>query len=321
MDFNSAKLRIVFAGTPYISAGVLQGLLDKNYDIIGILTQPDRGQGRGKKLTISPVKALATLHKLAVFQPISLKQNTEVLSALGRLKPDVIVVIAYGLILPKAVLTLPKCGCINIHLSLLPKWRGAAPIQRAIEAGDQKTGVSIMQMDQGLDTGDVVYQINTEIYKTDTTESLTKRLMTLSISAINKVLIDINQGQLSPQKQMGLASYARKLTKQDALIDWKLPAKVIAQKVRAFNPWPGTVITLNGTRVKISAVSILPKLSSASGQPPGTILEVANQGVDIQSGTDIVHIGALQFPGKKMVPVLSLLNGYNLTQFIGICVT
>jgi len=318
MAINHSTLRIAFAGTPKISADILQGLLDKNYNIIGVFTQPDRGQGRGKKLTLSPVKALANFHRLSVFQPISLKQNTEILSTLAELKPDIIIVIAYGLILPKEVLTIPKYGCINIHLSLLPKWRGAAPIQRAIEAGDKKTGVSIMQMDQGLDTGDVLYQVETDIDKTDTTITLTERLTTLSIAAINKVLIDIDQGQLLPQKQLGIASYAKKLTKQEAHIDWKLPAEVIAQKIRAFNPWPGAVIILHDVQVKISAISILPRESKCSEKSPGKIVNVSNQGMDIQSGTDIVRIGALQFPGKKMLSVDRLLNGYNLTQFIGI---
>ena len=318
MTINHSTLRIVFAGTPKISADVLQGLLDRDYNIVGVLTQPDRSKGRGKKLTLSPVKALANLYQLEVFQPASFKQNTEILNALAELKPDVMVVIAYGLILPEEVLTLPQHGCVNIHLSLLPKWRGAAPIQRAIEAGDEKTGVCIMQMDQGLDTGDVLYRVETNIDKTDTTISLTERLTTLSIAAIDKVLMDINQGQLSPQKQVGIASYAKKLTKQEAHIDWKLPAEVIAQKIRAFNPWPGAVIILHDIQVKISAVSILPRESQCSEESPGKIVSVSNQGMDVQSGTDIVRIGSLQFPGKKMVSVDRLLNGYNLTQLIGL---
>ena len=320
MNINHLKLRIIFAGTPPLSADILQALLNnKNLNIIAILTQPDRKKGRGNKINISPVKRLSISNNIKIFQPILLQKDIEISYQIKKLKPDVIIVIAYGLILPKTILNIPKYGCINIHLSLLPKWRGAAPIQRAIEAGDQKTGVTIIQMDEGLDTGDILYQIQTNIDIADTAISLTKRLTSDSILAINKVLIEIaNHGFLvQKKKQKGIVSYAKKITKKESHISWKLPAHVILQKVRAFNPWPGTSMSLNNIDVKFSSVSIL-KNKFKSCRIAGKIINISNQGMDIQSSTEIIRIKSLQFPGKKIVSIKSLLNGYNLNQFVGL---
>lgn len=310
-------VRIVFAGTPKISADILQRLLDADFNIVGILTQPDRNQGRGKKLIPSAVKLLADTYKLKIFQPVSLSKNIQVFNILDKLKPDVMIVVAYGLILPEEILSIPRYGCVNIHLSLLPKWRGAAPIQRVIEAGDEKTGVSIIQMDQNLDTGNILYQIKTNVYKYDTTTSLSERLKILSVNAIYKVLTDMHQGYLLAKQQLGIASYAKKIVKEEAYINWKLPSKIIMQKIRAFNPWPGTTIVVRNMQVKASVISILPTNLNYLKKKPGTIITVSRLGFDIQSATDTIRIAALQFPGKRMTPLSNLLNGYNLKQLAG----
>ena len=311
------KFKIIFAGTPQISADVLQDLLDHNHNISGVLTKPDCCRGRGKKLLTSPVKVISNLYRLKVFQPVSLTDNIKILDMLAKLKADVMIVFAYGLILPRQILAMPKYGCINIHLSLLPKWRGSAPVQRAIEAGDEKTGVSIMQMDKSLDTGDLLYQIEVDIDKNDTTTSLTKRLKNLSIAAIHNVLADISKGFFCTKQQFGKVTYAKKLTKQESRIDWALPAQIISQKVRAFNPWPGAFIILYGIKVKISEVSILFDLMKYAEKRYGTIINISNQGMDIQSASYPIRVSALQFPGKKMISVSRLLHGYNLKQLIG----
>lgn len=228
---TNTKLRIVFAGTPEISKVVLSALIKDEYDIVGVFTQPDRMKGRGKKVLPSPVKTLASEHNLKVFQPVSFRKEPEYIEQLKSLKPDVMIVLAYGLILPKAVLEVPKYGCINIHVSLLPKWRGAAPIQRAIEAGDRQTGVSIMQMDEGLDTGDVLHQQKIDIDIADTSALLHDKLAELSIPAVKKVLSDINNKTLCAIKQdHEKASYAHKISKEEGRIDFSQSAHEIERK-------------------------------------------------------------------------------------------
>ncbi|WP_440682394.1 methionyl-tRNA formyltransferase [Cysteiniphilum halobium] len=314
MSNNPKSLRIVFAGTPDISATVLNALIQEKYNIVGVFTQPDRAKGRGKKLEYSPVKACALTHNIPVFQPLSFKKEPEVIKQLADLSADVMVVIAYGLLLPKMVLETPKQGCINIHVSLLPKWRGAAPIQRAIEAGDNKTGITIMQMDVGLDTGDILHVLETPILDNDTSLSLYNRLAELSVPAVCTVLKEIAEHKLNPQVQPEGATYAHKLTKEEGLIHFNNPCKVIDCKVRAFNPWPSAYMMIDGEAVKFTDVEIVEQMTNFA---MGTIISVDKKGLKIQAQDGVVNIGSLQFPGKKMLSLASILNGKDLSYLVG----
>ncbi len=312
---NKAKsLRIVFAGTPDISAEVLKALIDQNYNIVGVFTQPDRAKGRGKKLESSPVKLCALAHEIPVFQPASFKKEPEAVEALVNLKADIMVVLAYGLLLPKAVLNAPKHGCINIHVSLLPKWRGAAPIQRAIEAGDDKTGVTIMQMDEGLDTGDILHVAETPILETDTSLSLHHRLAELSIPAVCTVLQKVAENKLIPMPQPKGETYAHKLSKEEGLIDFNNTCRLIDCKVRALTPWPSAYIRLNNEMVKIADISILANTVNARS---GEVLAVDKEGIKVQAVDGVINIAALQFSGKKMLSVENILNGRDLSYLKG----
>ncbi|WP_119328725.1 methionyl-tRNA formyltransferase [Cysteiniphilum halobium] len=314
MSNNPKSLRIVFAGTPDISATVLNALIQEKYNIVGVFTQPDRAKGRGKKLEYSPVKACALTHNIPVFQPLSFKKEPEVIKQLADLSADVMVVIAYGLLLPKMVLETPKQGCINIHVSLLPKWRGAAPIQRAIEAGDNKTGITIMQMDVGLDTGDILHVLETPILDNDTSLSLHNRLAELSVPAVCTVLKEIAEHKLNPQVQPEGATYAHKLTKEEGLIHFNNPCKVIDCKVRAFTPWPSAYMMIDGEAVKFTDVEIVEQMTNFA---MGTIISVDKKGLKIQAQDGVVNIGSLQFPGKKMLSLASILNGKDLSYLVG----
>jgi methionyl-tRNA formyltransferase len=233
---KSASYNIIFAGTPHFSVAALEALIQSPHKVVAVYTQPDRPSGRGRKLTESPVKQKALEHHLSVYQPLSLK-NPEEQQRLADLKADLMVVVAYGLILPKAVLQAPRLGCINIHASLLPRWRGAAPIQRAIVAGDARSGVTIMQMDEGLDTGAMLYKVQCPIEQNDTSEILLNRLSTMGADALLHTLAHLTSIKPEPQDHH-LATYAHKITKEEANIDWSEPADVIARKIRGFNPWP-----------------------------------------------------------------------------------
>ena len=314
MSNNPKSLRIVFAGTPDISAHVLSSLLKENYNIVGVFTQPDRAKGRGKKLECSPVKSLALGHDIPVFQPVSFKKEPEAIQQLSDLNADVMVVIAYGLLLPRVVLETPKQGCINIHVSLLPKWRGAAPIQRAIEAGDQKTGITIMQMDEGLDTGEILHVLETPILDNDTSLSLHNSLAELSVPAVCTVLKEMTENRLNPQVQSEGATYAHKLTKEEGLIDFNHSCKVIDCKIRAFSLWPSSYMMLDGEAVKFADIEIIHEMTSSA---VGTIIGVDKQGLKIQAQDGVVNVVSLQFPGKKMLAVASILNGKDLSYLVG----
>ena len=234
-------LRVVFAGTPSFAAGHLTELLASRHEIVAVYTQPDRPAGRGKQLTASPVKAVAQEHAIPIFQPASLRSPEQV-AALQALEPDVMVVVAYGLLLPKTILDVPAFGCINVHASLLPRWRGAAPIHRAIEAGDPETGVTIMRMDEGLDTGAMLKIATTGITNSHTTGTLTKELETLGAKTLISTLDSLPQylENAVDQPNDGV-TYAHKISKADAIIDWSQSSASIAQKIRALNPAPGNV--------------------------------------------------------------------------------
>ncbi len=303
-------LNIIFAGTPDFAAQHLQALLASQHRVIAVYTQPDKPAGRGKKLQPSAVKQLALAHNLPIFQPKSLRKE-EAQQQLAQLNADVMVVVAYGLILPKAVLEMPRLGCLNVHGSLLPRWRGAAPIQRAIWAGDEQTGVTIMQMDEGLDTGDMLHKVSCEISKDETSASLYQKLATLAPQALIEVLDHLEEGKYPPQAQQNeFSNYAEKLSKEEAKLDWSLPAVQLERCIRAFNPWPISWLQTtdaqgNNQILKVYQATVLPH----QNQTAGTVLQVNKQGIQIATADGVLNITQLQPAGKKPMTVQDFLNG------------
>lgn len=301
----SDPLRIIFAGTPDFAARHLDALLSSEHQVVGVFTQPDRPAGRGKKLMPSPVKMLACEKEIPVFQPASLRPPENQL-LVADLKADVMVVVAYGLILPKAVLDMPRLGCINVHGSLLPRWRGAAPIQRSLWAGDKQTGVTIMQMDVGLDTGDMLYKLACDITAEDTSATLYDKLANLGPTGLLETLNQLANGTIQPEVQDETqVSYAEKLSKEEARIDWSLSAAQLERCIRAFNPWPMSWISIDEQPIKIWRASVIDKPTSAV---PGTILEVGKLGIQVATAEGILNIEELQPPGKKAMKAQDLLN-------------
>lgn len=303
------KLNIIFAGTPDFAATHLQALLNSEHNVIAVYTQPDKPAGRGKKLQASPVKQLAEAHHIPVYQPKSLRKE-ESQAELQALNADVMVVVAYGLILPEAVLKAPKYGCLNVHGSLLPRWRGAAPIQRSIWAGDTETGVTIMQMDIGLDTGDMLHKVTTPILATETSASLYAKLAELAPPALLEVLNGLTSGQFKPEKQQDeQANYAEKLTKEEAKLDWNMTACQLERNIRAFNPAPMAYLTLMVNeveeRIKVYQAEVLPHQEKAVG----TVLAVDKNGIQIATQQGVLNITQLQPAGKKPMSVQDFLNG------------
>ncbi len=301
----SQSLRIVFAGTPDFAARHLAALLSSEHEVIAVYTQPDRPAGRGKKLTASPVKNIALEHNIPVYQPENFKSD-QAKQELADLNADIMVVVAYGLLLPQAVLDTPKLGCINVHGSILPRWRGAAPIQRSIWAGDAETGVTIMQMDIGLDTGDMLNIATLPIEATDTSASMYEKLADLGPNALIDCLADIATGKATPVKQDDeLANYAKKLSKEEALINWNDDAAHIERCVRAFNPWPMShfIAAENSIKVWQSRVS-----EQTSDKPAGTIVQADKTGIYVATGNGVLILEQLQVPGKKAMPVQDILN-------------
>lgn len=299
-------MRLVFAGTPDFAATALKALLSTDHTIVGVYSQPDRPAGRGRKLQPSPVKQVALDNAIAVFQPESLK-TPETQQELADLQPDVMIVAAYGLILPEAVLALPAHGCLNIHASLLPRWRGAAPIHRAIAAGDENTGITIMQMDKGLDTGAMLLKTSTAIESTDTGGSLHDRLAELGGLAIAEALNQLEKGELSGEVQNDeQACYAHKLSKEEGHIDWTQSAVTIERLVRAFNPWPGTFTDLEQQRLRIHEATATDEHSQ---KPAGTVIRREREGIDVACGTGTLRITRLQLPGSRAQSVNDLING------------
>lgn len=301
-------MRILFAGTPDFAAAHLQALIDAEFDIVGVYTQPDRPAGRGNKLKPSAVKKLALANNLPVLQPPTLKDE-QVQKELSDLAPDIMVVVAYGLILPKAVLDIPTKACINVHGSILPKWRGAAPIQRSIWAGDEETGVSIMHMDEGLDTGDVIYIESIPIENDDTSAILYQKLAALGPKALIHCLQ--NWESFGRQKQNDAqASYAKKLSKQEAYLDWQMPAQQLQRNVRAFNPWPVAWFNYNEKALKVwQAHDESIDATQQSRMTPGEILKFDKTGLFIATSQGVLVINQLQIPGKKPQTILDLVNG------------
>ncbi|HGU9811470.1 TPA: methionyl-tRNA formyltransferase [Enterobacter hormaechei] len=301
----STSLRIIFAGTPDFAARHLDALLTSGHQIVGVFTQPDRPAGRGKKLMPGPVKVLAETHGVPVFQPASLRpeENQKLVSDLNA---DVMVVVAYGLILPKAVLDMPRLGCVNVHGSLLPRWRGAAPIQRALWAGDAETGVTIMKMDIGLDTGDMLYKLACPITAEDTSATLYDKLADLGPQGLIETLQQLADNTATPEVQdEAQVTYAEKLSKEEARIDWSLSAAQLERCIRAFNPWPMSWLMIDEQPVKVWKASVINGNASAE---PGTIIDASKNGIQVATGEGILNLESLQPAGKKAMSAQDLLN-------------
>ena len=310
-----SRLRVVFAGTPEFARVALEAIAAAGHDVVLVMSQPDRPAGRGMKLQASPVKQCAVANNWPVAQPRSLrldgKYPDEASAARDTLlaaRPDVMVVAAYGLILPQWVLDLPAHGCLNIHASLLPRWRGAAPIHRAIEAGDAQTGITIMQMDAGLDTGDMLLRESVEIGD-DNTARLHDRLAGLGGRMIVEALANIGGLTRTPQPAEGI-TYAHKVEKHEALIDWDLPADAIVRRIRAFDPFPGANSPLDGEAIKLWAAHATAATDASAA--PGTILAVTDAGVAVAASGSTVTITELQRAGGKRLPVADFLRGFDL---------
>ncbi len=303
-----SKLRVVFAGTPDFAVPTLQALLDSNHDVIAVYTQPDRPAGRGQQTRQSPVKVCALEHDITVLQPGSLKTE-EAQKELADLKPDIMIVVAYGQILPKMVLDTPRYGCLNVHASLLPRWRGAAPIHRALLAGDEETGVTIMQMDVGLDTGDMLKQVHLPILSSDTSETLHDALADMGAKALVDVVDAIANGQSSIAEKQNddLACYAHKLEKSEAEINWQQDATDIDRMIRAFNPWPVAYTAFQGKPLRVWRAELIN--TDSSDACPGEVLESDEQTLYIACGDGrVVSLLEIQPAGKKRMPVEAFLN-------------
>lgn len=304
---SATPLKIIFAGTPEFAAKHLEHLIAKNFDVIACYTQPDRPAGRGKKLQPSAVKSVAIEHDIPVYQPASLK-NEEAQQELEALGADLMIVVAYGLILPKVVLDMPTHGCINVHGSILPKWRGAAPIQRSVLTGDAETGVTIMQMDVGLDTGDMLHIETCPITGEDTSGSVYEKLQEIGPIALVKTVEDIAAGNINPQPQNDEdATYAHKLTKEEAEINWQDSAEQIERNIRGYQPWPVATVQLAGNKVKVWQSTVID--SDDSNIEPGTIISADKAGLVVATSKGQINITQLQPPGKKPMSIGDFVNG------------
>ena len=303
------SLRIAFAGTPEFAVPPLEAILRSGHELVGVWTQPDRPAGRGRKLTPSPVKQRALESDVPVHQPEKFR-SAEAKQVLRDAHPDVMVVVAYGLILPASVLAIPRYGCLNIHASLLPRWRGAAPIQRAILAGDAETGVAIMQMDKGLDTGDVLLEKRIPIGAEDTSQSLHDRLAQLGAEALLQVLDALPETR--PRKQDSTAiTYAEKLSKEEARLDWSRSAAELARAVRGYNPWPVAYTHYLGQPLRVWRATAL---ASAAEAEPGKVLAAGRDGLDVATGSGTLRILELQPAGGRVLSAADFANGRDLTQ-------
>ena len=303
-------MRIIFAGTPDFAATTLAALLTTEHEICAVYSQPDRPAGRGRKLTASPVKQLALQHHIPVEQPLNFKEETD-REKLASYQADLMIVVAYGLLLPQIVLDTPRLGCINVHASLLPRWRGAAPIQRAILAGDSKTGICIMQMEAGLDTGPVLQRAEIPIEATDTGEQLHDKLAKLGADTLLEALNNFEQLQAKASPQNDAEScYAAKIQKAEANIDWSQSALQIDRQIRAFNSWPVAQTLWQDKMLRIWNAAVIDYYDPKA--IPGTIIQIDHDGIDIATGDGVIRVLTLQAPGKKAMPVRDFLNAHAL---------
>jgi len=314
------SLNIIFAGTPDFAATTLNDLISSKHNVVAVYTQPDRPAGRGRKLTPSPVKQLAVENNIDVFQPLNLKEEADQ-EIIRNFNADIMIVVAYGVILPEAVLNTPKYGCLNIHASLLPKWRGAAPIQRAILAGDKESGVTIMQMDKGLDTGDMLSISKCAIEATDTGSSLHDKLAILGSQALLQTLTDIENNQLVATAQDNeLATYAHKLNKQEGKINWSDNAADIVNKIQAFNSWPVAHCLYNEQPLRLWQAKIpdqeFTNNNTSKHAQAGSIIFEDKTGIYVTTGDAIIQITELQLPGKKRIAVKDFINSNSLNGVI-----
>ena len=303
-------MKIIFAGTPDFAAQALEALLAHKFEVVAVLTQPDRPSGRGMQLIPGPVKKLAMQHNLTVMQPATLR-NSEVQESLASLQAEVMVVAAYGLILPSKVLQIPRHGCLNIHASLLPRWRGAAPIQRAILAGDSETGITIMQMDEGLDTGAMLLMRSCRIDDSESAATLLDKLTVIGAEAVLEVLNGLRTGEVKPEIQDSTkATYANKLVKTEAALDWNKASDQLQRAVQAYNPFPVANATLNQTIIKIW------QATSQPGQQgdPGQVLSVSKQGILVACGEGALNLEVLQRPNNKAMSASQFIQGFPVKQ-------
>ena len=302
---SSQPLKLVFAGTPDFAATALKALLQAGHEIAAVYCQPDRPAGRGKKLVVGPVKQLALDNEIPVEQPINFK-SPESVEKLASYQADLMIVVAYGLLLPKNVLEAPKYGCVNIHGSILPRWRGAAPIQRAIESGDQESGITIMQMDEGLDTGNMLLKSICEIESDETGSSLHDKLAALGGKAICDYLDSFDPDYSGEEQDDALANYAHKLSKQEAMIDWSQPADLIEKKIRAFNAWPVSFTYVAQKRLRVWAANLS---GQSSDSAPGTVIGYDKNGIHVNCGDNqVLSLTHLQPDGAKAMSAADLLN-------------
>ena len=296
-------------GTPYFSVGALKALAENGYEIAGVVTQPDKPRGRGKASAMTPVKEAALELGLTVYQPSRVREQS-FMDTVRALNPDVIVVSAFGQIIPKALLELPRYGCVNIHASLLPKYRGAAPIQWAVMDGEPISGVTIMQMDEGLDTGDMLAKTEVPLEPDETGGSLFDKLSRAGAELLIRTLPALEQGTLTPEKQPleSPTAYARMIRKEDGRIDWNLEAEAIERRIRGLNPWPSAYTELTGKILKIWRAEVLPK---ESGQTPGTVTEAGKGGFCVQTGKGVLRLLEVQLEGKKRMDAQAFLRGFH----------
>lgn len=307
-------LKVVFAGTPEFAKPVLEVLLKSEHQVIAVYTRPDRPAGRGQKLHASPIKELALRYALPIYQPESLRDEQD-LQHMRDLAPDVIVVVGYGMLLPEAVLQIPRFGCINVHPSLLPRWRGSTPVQSAILAGDTKTGVAVMQLDKGMDSGDILNMIETPVGDDETSGELYERLFKLGADLLLKTLDQAEHHQLQPQKQAATrVTLARKIKKADAEIDWALPAQTLFNKVRAFNPWPVAFTYFKEQPLKIWRAKVINEKTPLA---PSVIANVTKSELDIATGEGLLRLLKVQLPGKRPVPIKDFLNAFKKDLVVG----
>lgn len=301
-------LRIIFAGTPDFAVPVLEWLFNSEHELVAVYTQPDRPAGRGNKLHPSPVKEFAQSNNIPVYQPINFKEASAV-DTFKALKPDLMVVAVYGLLLPKVILETPRLGCVNVHISLLPRWRGASPNVQPILAGDKETGVTIMQMDQGLDTGDMLHKKNYIIEASDTAKDLREKLGILGAQALLEILPAIEDGLVIPEKQNNAqATHAPKIKKEDALILWNKSAEDISRMVRAYNPWPVAYFQVQDKVIRIWEAQAI---NQSTKNVPGTVISCHKQGIDIATNSGVLRISKLQAPGGKVLSAQEFLNGHS----------